>query len=80
MERYFFHLHECGTHIPDDEGRGLAGMEEARSEAIKAARDVMSAEVQAGRLCLGCRIDVKDGNGRLVLTVPFSDALTISGL
>lgn len=80
MERYFFHLHECGTHIPDDEGRDLAGIEEARSEAFRAARDVMAAEVQAGKLCLGCRIDVRDRHGSLVLTLPFSDASTISGL
>lgn len=80
MERYFFHLHECGTLISDDEGRMLPGLDAVRREAIAAARDVMANEVRAGRLCVGCCIEVKNAASQVVLKVPFRDALSISGL
>jgi hypothetical protein len=78
--RYFFHLHECGTVIPDEEGRELAGHDAVRQAALAAARDLMAAEVQAGRLCLGCCIQVTDESGRVAVTVNFREALTLSGL
>lgn len=79
MKRYFFHLHECGTLIADEEGRELAGMDVARREALAAARSIMASEVLAGRLCLGCRIEVQDSEGNLLLSLPFSEALAVSG-
>ncbi len=80
MPRYFFHLHECGTVIRDEEGCDLNGFDAVRREAIRAARALMAAEVQEGRLCLGCRIEVRDGRNEVVLTIPFRSALTISQL
>lgn len=80
MPRYHFHLQECGTVIDDEEGRDLAGLASVRAEAIRAARDVMSAEVQRGQLCLGCCIEVRDADGLVVLTLPFRETLTVSGL
>lgn len=79
MKRYFFHLHECGTLIADEEGRELPDVSVARRDAVAAARSVMADEVLSGRLCLSCCIEVKDSEANLVLTVPFSEALTISG-
>lgn len=79
MDRYFFHLHECGTLIADEEGRELVGIDVARRVAVAAARSTMADEVLAGRLCLSCCIEVKNSEGRLVMTVPFNEALAISG-
>jgi hypothetical protein len=79
MARFYFNLFECGTLIPDDEGRECDASS-LRSIAIHEARDLMSGEVKAGRLCVGCRIDVLDEAGSLVLSVPFTDALEITGL
>ncbi len=80
MARYFFHLHECGTVIRDEEGHDLVGIDAVRREATLAARALMAAEVQEGRLCLGCCIEVRDARGEVVLTMPFRSALTISQL
>jgi hypothetical protein len=60
MPRYFFHLYECGTMIPEDEGRELSGPGSIRDIALREARDVMAGEVKAGSLCLSCRIEVMD--------------------
>ena len=79
MPRYFFHLHECGTVIEDDEGIELPDLESARGRAIADARDVMAAEVQTGRLCLGCAIRIHDAHGALVETVAFREAVIVSG-
>lgn len=80
MARYFLHLHECGTVTTDEEGRDLFDREQARLAAIRAAREIMCAEVQEGRLCLGCAIVIEDDDHREVMRVPFREALTISGL
>jgi hypothetical protein len=40
----------------------------------------MAAEVQAGRLCLSCRIEVTDEDQALIVGVPFKEALAITGL
>lgn len=79
MPRFFFHLHECGTVIEDDEGIELADLAAARDQAIHNARDVMAGEVRAGRLCLRCVIHIHDTGGARVETVRFREALTVEG-
>ena len=78
MARYFFNLYECGTLIPDEEGREC-DFASLREKAIRDARDIMSAEVKKGQLCISCRIEVVDAAGNLVLEVPFREALEITG-
>jgi hypothetical protein len=80
MARYFFDLHECGTTSTDDEGCERESLAEVRDEALRAAREVMCAEVFEGSLCLSCRIDVRDDTGTVVLTLPFKEALTVTGI
>ena len=79
MARYYLHLHECGTLIPDEDGMELANDGAAHAEAIKAARDVMAGEVKEGRLCLGCCIVITDYAGTEVGRVPFREALIVTG-
>lgn len=80
MERYFFNLHECGTVSRDDEGVEHVDLSAARSVAIQAARDIMSAEVKEGRLCLNCYIQITDHERSPLLTIPFRDVLHLSGV
>lgn len=80
MQRYFFDLHECGSVTSDEEGTSFADAAGARDFAVTQARSIMSAEVQEGRLCLGCNIEVLDENGRLAANVLFTDALVVRGL
>ena len=80
MARYFFALHECGTILDDEEGRDLPDLAAARQQAVTAARAVMCAEIDEGRLCLSCRIVVTDADRRELLTVPFREAVLVSGM
>jgi hypothetical protein len=80
MARYHFHLHECGTVIPDEEGLEKPDLESVRQEALMSARELMCNEMRSGKLCLGCRIEVQDEAGRVVLTLPFKEAVEVSGI
>lgn len=79
MPHYFFHLRECGTVSEDEEGIDLRDLEAARHIAVKAARDVMSGEVRAGRLCLSCEIAITGPDGGDLMIVAFREAITLAG-
>lgn len=80
MPRYFLYLDECGTVTEDEEGASYASLDDAKRAALEAARDVMRSELAEGRLCLACRIDVFDRSRKLVYSMGFKDAVTITGL
>ena len=80
MPRYFLNLDECGVQTLDHEGYEVATLDAAHAAGIRAARDIMSSEVKAGKLCLSCRIEVTDYEGAVLLVVPFSEAVTVTGL
>lgn len=79
MPRMYFHLIECGIVTDDPEGRDVASLASAYDLAISAARAVMCAELDEGRLCLACHIDVIGETGERLLQVPFNEAVTITG-
>lgn len=79
MPLFYFNLHECGSIVEDEEGRVCEDAADARDKAFCEAREIMASEVKSGKLCLGCRMDVLDEKQALVLTVPFRDAIKISG-
>jgi hypothetical protein len=80
MPKLFFHLHECGSVVVDEEGTEVENLPDAYGLAIRAARSIMSSEVTAGRLCLSCHIRVEDAQGADLMTVSFREALEITGL
>ncbi|MES2753855.1 MAG: hypothetical protein V4659_04245 [Pseudomonadota bacterium] len=80
MARYFLDLHECGAVIDDLDGIEAESLDEVRTKVLSAIRDVMCGEIREGRLCLSCHIDARGPDGRSVMTVPFRDAIAISGL
>lgn len=79
MALYYLHLNECGDVTHDLEGTERAGLAEIRVAALRGARGIMREELARGRLYLTCQIDVADAMVAIVLTVPFSDAVTITG-
>ena len=79
MTQLLFHLDECGDVTLDEEGVDLPDIGSAMAVAREAARAIMAAEVGTGHLCLSCHIRIQDGAGRQLATVPFRDALDISG-
>jgi hypothetical protein len=76
MPRFFLHLRDGDT-ICDDDGLIFASPEEARQEAVRAARDMMADQVRQGRLSLKDRIEVEDEGGNTVVTVTFREAVDL---
>jgi len=72
-------MHICngGGFIEDEEGRDLADDATARSEAIAAARDVMSSDLREGVIDLTSYIQVENADRELLFTIVFQDAVTI---
>jgi hypothetical protein len=77
LARFFFHLHDCGKFTPDEEGRELADMDAAVAVALHEARGLLAAEIAAGKLCLGCRIEVVEEHSNRAMIVPFSSTVQI---
>jgi hypothetical protein len=77
MPRFYFHVCDSSGFVEDEEGRELADVETARSEAVKGARDIIAAEIQTGTLVLSTFIEVEDEHHTLLFTVAFEDVLHI---
>lgn len=78
MAHYFFHLHN-DRNVPDPEGTHLQSLSAVREHAVADIRELMAEGVKNGRINLRHRIEVADEHGRPVLTVPFSEAVSIVG-
>jgi uncharacterized protein DUF6894 len=76
MPRFFFHLKDGAT-LCDEEGMSFATVDEARREALRAAREIMADEVKRGSLTLVDRIEIADEGGNPVTVVTFADAVRI---
>jgi hypothetical protein len=77
MPRFYLNIRNGNGFTPDEEGRDFAGAEEARAEAVKGARSLLSAEVEQGQLDLRGAIEVTDEQGAHVMSIAFRDALVI---
>ncbi len=76
MPRFFFHLYDDQVAL-DEKGTELPSAAAAREAAIKAARDIASAEVRDGHLGLNHRIEVTDANDAPVATITFKEAVKL---
>ncbi len=80
MAIYYFNVQECGTLKEDLVGREFARFEAAQEHALEIARNIMSDEVREGRLCVACNVDILDADRKLLVAVPFRQALAIIGV
>jgi hypothetical protein len=77
MPLYFFDIHN-DVETEDLRGRELHDLDAARSQAVNAARELIADSVVThGRIVMHHSITVADEGGKLLLTIPFSDAVTI---
>jgi hypothetical protein len=77
MTHFFFHLHECGVVTEDEEGRDLPDLATARGHAEEAARSILCSEVEDGKLCLDCHIEIVNGTTREKHIVSFREVVTV---
>jgi hypothetical protein len=76
MMHFFMHLHERGSVTIDEEGADFESETQARTEALRAAREIMCAELRDGKLCLDCYIEVRSA-GAASFIVRFSEAVDL---
>jgi hypothetical protein len=77
MPRFYLHLRDHVSELIDPEGVELAGMEALKIAVLRAARELMSADLATGIVDLRYRIDAEDTDGRVVYSLPFKHAVSI---
>lgn len=78
MPRFHLNLKNSSVDATDEEGVEAADLDGARSQAIAGIRGFLSHEVINGILDLRGRIDIADSSGTMLMTVAFSDAVTVT--
>ena len=76
MPRYFFHIRQGDTTIPDDEGIECESLDAVREEALQGARQIMSDAILGGELGENRTLVIKDTKGDIVHELPFQAAIT----
>jgi hypothetical protein len=78
MGRYFFNLRAGANYIPDPVGQEHADLEEAKEEAVVAAREIVAEQVKTGEVIEQGEFEITDASGALCLTLPFREVLRFS--
>ena len=76
MPKYFFNIHN-DVETRDEEGKELPDLDAAIDYAISGARSLAAETVSEGRLIGHHRIEIVDGEGKLVRRVRFDEAVDI---
>jgi hypothetical protein len=76
MPHLYLHLRDGDTLLKDPEGREFRSLDEARTEAILSARELMSAKVLAGKKPTHSRFEIADYDDNVVLVVWFEEAIS----
>jgi|EndMetStandDraft_5_1072996.scaffolds.fasta_scaffold463168_1 uncharacterized protein DUF6894 len=74
MSRYFFHIKDGAELIQDPEGSELATMADARSQALKSARELWADAIKSGRPLGADAVVIADDHGGMTF-VPMAEAL-----
>jgi hypothetical protein len=77
MPRFYFHLHNSTGLTPDEEGRELKSLAEARESAMEDIRSVLCGDVEQGFIDMRGRIEIADADGEALMTVDFSEAVDL---
>ena len=77
MPRYHFNIRNGCGFTRDEEGLELSSEMDARTQAIRGARSLISAAVLEGTLDLDGQIEVTDDRDDNILTVRFRDAVEV---
>ena len=74
MARYYFHIKDGADLIKDPEGTELLTVDDARSQALKSARELWADAIKSGRDLGADAVVIADEQGSLTF-VPMAEAL-----
>jgi hypothetical protein len=77
VPRFHLNILNGQGETPDEEGQEFDDLPAARAEAIRGIRSLLADELGNGVIELDGRIEIADGDGRLLEAVAFADALEI---
>ena len=77
MQHYYFHLHNRIGFVPDQEGKPCPDLDEARAQAVRDIRSIISEEAKEGVIDLNGRIEIASGDGDVVAVVQFPQAFEL---
>jgi hypothetical protein len=75
VPKYFLDQIHKGDRIPDPEGEEFRDIQALKAKAIIAAREIMAERLLQGDELDHSRFEVKNQKGKIVLIMPFKDAL-----
>ena len=78
MPRYFFHARSPNRHMPDQAGVALDSLKAAYDAATQTILDMVH-DPSTVRDHTGWVIEIRDENGQMLLSVPFTEATQVSG-
>lgn len=79
MSLYHIHLRGASDGVNDPEGEEFANDAAARDHVIAAVREMMDGGLSGTADCAALVFEVRDRDGQLVATVPFSQAPRVPG-
>ncbi len=71
MPRFFLHVRDAEGLVEDPDGSLVPDLGAACAEAAAAAREVAAERLRAGKPLTARHIEIRDGAGHLLATVPF---------
>jgi hypothetical protein len=77
MARFYLHINNGGGYSEDPEGQELPDLAEAHRQAIDGVRSLLSEEARHGQLDLSGSIEIADGDGNILMIVPFREAFDL---
>lgn len=78
MRRFHFNMRDGRSLEVDQHGVLLPSIEDARSEALLAAREMAAELILAGKLIDGQRFEICDDAGEVLETVPLKAAIRLN--
>jgi hypothetical protein len=75
MTRYYFHIRDRETFIPDDDGMDLYDIHAARIEARNTASEWIAEDVRRGRSTGATVIEITDWGGVILDALPMRGTL-----
>lgn len=79
MPRYFLHIHNSHGQAEDEEGVEVSSLSAASEIAVTGIRDLLAAEAKNGAINLAGRVDIANDAGKVLVSIPFANALKIKG-
>jgi hypothetical protein len=77
MQHFYFHLYNHVGFVRDHEGQQLPDLDQAREQARREIRSIVSEEAKEGVIDLTGRVEIAGGAGEILEVVLFAQAVEL---